>query len=161
MRPEEFVATQEEPFIQKEFVAKTQLSPEEAKAWLTNMVAEQVLGFRKIARMNVYWVVQEMKPVVEAITPPAEQIEISKKSAKDKKTTLTDYLPEKGVSTEKTTKKETKPGDDLTRLHDRIHELEEERNQLLNENQRMKHEHERFQARFSDEEDVWREVDIS
>lgn len=158
MQPEEFLATQEEPFIQKEFIAKTQLSPEEAKAWLTNMVAEKAIGFRKIGRMNVYWTGKEKKPDVDTIKPSTEEIKLPKKSVKDKKTTLTDYLPEKESSIEKIPEKEAKQVDELTRLHDRIHELEGERDLLLNENQQVKHEFERFQARFSDEEDVWREV---
>ncbi len=29
---------------------------------------------------------------------------------------------------------------------------------MLSENQKIKHEFERFQARFADEEDVWREI---
>lgn len=48
--------------------------------------------------------------------------------------------------------------DERARLHDQILALEEERDLLLSENQKIKHEFERFQARFADEEDVWREV---
>ncbi len=48
--------------------------------------------------------------------------------------------------------------DERGRLHDQILALEEERDLLLAENQKIKHEFERFQARFADEEDVWREV---
>ncbi|MFQ6123243.1 MAG: hypothetical protein ACE5R6_01370 [Candidatus Heimdallarchaeota archaeon] len=47
---------------------------------------------------------------------------------------------------------------DRTRLQDQILALEEERDLLLAENQRLKHEFERFQARFANEEDVWREI---
>jgi hypothetical protein len=158
MRPEEFIADQEEPFIQKEFIAKTQLSPEEAKAWLMNMMAENVIGFRKIGRMNVYWIVKEKQLVVDTVKPSTEEIEPPPKMEKDKKTTLTDYLPEKEPSDKKKPKKETKPVDETTKLYERIHELEEERDLYLNESQKSKHELERFQARFSDEEDVWREV---
>lgn len=158
MRPEEFIAEQKAPFIQKEFMAKTQLSLEEAKAWLTRMVAEQVLGFRKIGRMNVYWTVTEKQPVVDTAKPSIEARELPKKPAKDKKMTLTDYLSEVEPSAEKVPEKKAKPMDDITKLHDRIHELEEERDLYLGESQKAKHELERFQARFSDEEDVWREV---
>jgi len=123
MRPEDFLAEQEKPFIQKEFVAKTQLSAEEAKAVLKNMVDERTLGFRKIGRMNVYWPLKGKKP-------PKEELAKSK----------------------------VKSTDELGRLHDRILVLEQERDLLLNENQTIKHEFERFQARFADEEDVWREI---
>jgi FtsZ-binding cell division protein ZapB len=158
MRPEEFIVEQKAPFIQKEFIAKTQLSPEEAKAWLTRMVTEQILGFRKIGRMKVYWAVTEMQPSVDTAKPSTEERELPKKLTKDKKTTLTDYLPETEPATEKVPEKKAKPVDDITKLYDRIHELEEERDLYLGESQRAKHELERFQARFSDEEDVWREV---
>jgi len=158
MRPEEFIAKQEEPFIQKEFVAKTQLSPEEAKTWLKNMVTAKVIRFRKIGRMNVYWTLKEKQPGLDDAKPSTEDIKGSKQPITNKKTKLTDYLPEKESSTEEIPEKEAKQVDEMTKLHDRIHELEEERNLLLNENKHIKHEFERFQARFSDEEDVWREV---
>lgn len=56
------------------------------------------------------------------------------------------------------TKSTVKLTDERARLQDQIIALEEERDLLLAENQKIKHEFERFQAKFADEEDVWREV---
>lgn len=133
MRPEDFLAEQEEPFIQKEFIAKTQMSTEEAKTVLKNMVADSILGFRKVGRMNVYW--------------PIKGKEIPHEEASKEEP------PKK-----KTPKSKIKSTDELSKLRDRVLDLEQERDLLLNENQKIKHEFERFQAKFSDEEDAWREV---
>lgn len=123
MQPEEFLEKQEAPFVLKEFVTKTQLSAETAKVFLKKKIAEWKLGFRKIGRMNVYWILKKEK------LPEAEPAKST--------TILTD---------------------ERARLHDRILALEEERDLLLSENQKIKHEFERFQARFANEEDAWREV---
>ncbi len=65
-------------------------------------------------------------------------------------------LPKEELPKKTTTKK--KSTNELTKLRDRVLDLEQERDLLLNENQKIKHEFERFKARFADEEDAWREV---
>ena len=51
-----------------------------------------------------------------------------------------------------------KSTNELVKLRDRVLDLEQERDLLFNENQKINHEFERFKARFADEEDAWREV---
>ena len=70
-------------------------------------------------------------------------------------------IKDKTIPKEKLSKKTTSPKkstNELAKLRDRVLDLEQERDLLFNENQKINHEFERFKARFSDEEDVWREV---
>ncbi len=70
-------------------------------------------------------------------------------------------IKDKLISKEELPKKTTlkkKSTNELAKLRDRVLDLEQERDLLFNENQKINHEFERFKARFSDEEDVWREV---
>ena len=58
----------------------------------------------------------------------------------------------------KVTTPKKKSTNELAKLRDRVLDLEQERDLLFNENQKINHEFERFKARFADEEDAWREV---